>query len=87
MLPMNLSFTAGTIAMRPTLEGRPSADRRPRSVDMALSAGEDFRRPVTLALSGLALIGWLLAGYLWSEASRTEARRARAIITHLRSEK
>ena len=39
---------------------------------MASSADEDFRRPVTLALTGLALIGWMLAAYLWSQASRTE---------------
>jgi chromosome segregation ATPase len=39
---------------------------------MALNAEEDFPRPVTLAVSALALIGWVLAGYLWSQASRTE---------------
>ncbi len=43
---------------------------------MAFIAGEEWRRPVPLALSGLAIIGWLLAAYLWSEASQTEAEMA-----------
>ena len=46
---------------------------------MALGAGEDFRRPVTLALSGLALIGWLLAAWLWTEASRTQSEMTESL--------
>ena len=37
-----------------------------------MSAEEDFRRPVTLALTGVALIGWVLAAFLWSQASRIQ---------------
>ena len=37
--------------------------------------GEDFQRPAALAFLVLALIGWLLAGYVWYDASRSEVRR------------
>ena len=43
---------------------------------MASRAGEEFWRPVTLALSALAIIGWLLAAYLWTQATRTESEMA-----------
>src|SRR5574340_1619803 len=39
---------------------------------MAQHAGDEFRRPVPLALAALAVIGWLFAAYIWSEASRTK---------------
>ena len=41
---------------------------------MAYDAGDEFRRPVTLALAGVAIIGWLLAAFLWAQASRRKAR-------------
>jgi predicted nucleic acid-binding Zn-ribbon protein len=45
-----------------------------RRIRMAYDAGDEFRRPVPLALAVLAVIGWLLAAYLWSKASETEAQ-------------
>ena len=30
---------------------------------MAYDAGDEFRRPVTLALASVAIIGWLLAAF------------------------
>ncbi len=79
----------GRPAARSISTRRERSSRRPRwwadrrraagSVVMALSGGEDFRRPTTLALAGLALIGWLLAAYLWSEASRTESEMTESL--------
>ncbi len=40
---------------------------------MAYDAGDELRRPVSLALAGVAIIGWLLAAFLWTEASRTQS--------------
>ena len=40
---------------------------------MAYDTGDELRRPVSLALAGVAIIGWLLAGFLWTEASRTQS--------------
>lgn len=39
---------------------------------MAYGTGDELRRPVSLALAGVAIIGWLLAGFLWTEASRSQ---------------
>ncbi len=43
---------------------------------MASGAGEEFRRPVTLALSGIAIIGWLVSAYMWQEEARAESEMA-----------
>ncbi len=40
---------------------------------MAYDAGDGWRRPVPLALAGVAIIGWLLAAFLWTEASRSQS--------------
>ena len=42
-----------------------------RETAMAHDAGDEFRRPIPLALTGLAVIGWLLAAFLWSRAAQT----------------
>ena len=39
---------------------------------MANETGDEFRRPIPLALAGLAAIGWLAALYIWWQASQTE---------------
>jgi chromosome segregation ATPase len=36
---------------------------------MAYDASDDFRRPVPLALAALAIVGWLLVSYFWSQAA------------------
>ena len=36
---------------------------------MAYDLTDDFRRPVTLALAALAIVGWLLVSYFWSQAA------------------
>ena len=41
---------------------------------MADDAGDEFRRPVSLALAGVAIIGWALAGFLWTQASQTQTQ-------------
>ena len=35
---------------------------------------DEFRRPTPLALAGLAAVGWLLAVFIWWQASRTESQ-------------
>ena len=39
---------------------------------MAYRTGDDLRRPVSLALAGVAIIGWLLAGFLWTGMRETQ---------------
>ncbi len=39
---------------------------------MANETGDEFRRPIPLALAALAAIGWLSALYIWWQASQTE---------------
>lgn len=46
---------------------------------MAYDAGDELRRPVLLALAGAALIGWLLAAFLWTEASRTQSEMTESL--------
>ncbi len=46
---------------------------------MAHDAGDEFRRPVPLALAGVAIIGWLLAAFLWSQASQTESQMTESL--------
>ncbi len=46
---------------------------------MAYDAGDEFRRPVSLALASVAIIGWLLAGFLWTEASRTQREMSESL--------
>ena len=41
---------------------------------MADDAGGEFRRPVPLALAGLAIIGWALAAFLWSQDAQTRTQ-------------
>jgi chromosome segregation ATPase len=36
---------------------------------MAYDVSDDFRRPVPLALAALAIVGWLLVSYFWSQAA------------------
>jgi chromosome segregation ATPase len=36
---------------------------------MAYDLTDDFRRPVPLALAALAIVGWLLVSYFWSQAA------------------
>src|SRR5271163_5074491 len=36
---------------------------------MAVSTGNEFNRPLTLALAAVAVVGWLLVAYLWSQNS------------------
>ena len=35
---------------------------------------DDFRRPVPLALAALAIVGWLLTAYFWSQVTDTRAQ-------------
>ncbi len=46
---------------------------------MAFRTGEGWRTPVLLAFAALAIIGWLLAGYLWIVAAQTEASMVGAL--------
>jgi len=46
---------------------------------MAYDAGDEFRRPVPLALAGVAIIGWLLAAFLWSQASQTQSQMTESL--------
>ena len=46
---------------------------------MAYDTGDELRRPVALALAGVAIIGWLLAGFLWTEASRTQSEMSESL--------
>ncbi len=46
---------------------------------MAYDAGDELRRPVSLALAGVAIIGWLLAAFLWTEASRSQAEMTESL--------
>ena len=39
---------------------------------MPYDSADSFSRPVPLALAGVAAIGWLLAAFLWSQASQTQ---------------
>jgi chromosome segregation ATPase len=41
---------------------------------MAYDLTDDFRRPVPLALAALAIVGWLLVSYFWSQASEARAQ-------------
>ena len=41
---------------------------------MAYDLTDDFRRPVPLALAALAIIGWLLVAFFWSQASDVRAQ-------------
>ena len=41
---------------------------------MAYDLTDDFRRPVPLALAALAIVGWLLVSYFWSQASDVRAQ-------------
>ena len=41
---------------------------------MAFKTGEEWRKPALFAFAALAIIGWLLAGYLWIEAAQTETK-------------
>jgi phage-related minor tail protein len=41
---------------------------------MAYDLTNDFRRPVPLALAALAIVGWLLVSYFWSQASDVRAQ-------------
>ncbi len=36
---------------------------------MAFDVSDEFRRPVPLALAALAIVGWLLVSYFWSQES------------------
>jgi cell division protein FtsL len=36
---------------------------------MARNMSDDFRRPVPLAFAALAIVGWLLVSYFWSQAA------------------
>jgi chromosome segregation ATPase len=36
---------------------------------MAYDLSDDFRRPLPLALAALAIVGWLLVSYFWSQAA------------------
>ena len=40
---------------------------------MAYSIGDDFRRPVPLALAAIAIIGWLLVAYYSSRVAAVQA--------------
>ncbi len=46
---------------------------------MAYDAGDELRRPVSLALAGVAIIGWLLAAFLWTEASRSQSEMTESL--------
>ena len=41
---------------------------------MADDSGDAFWRPLPLALSAVAIIGWLLAAYLWTQASQVQSQ-------------
>jgi chromosome segregation ATPase len=41
---------------------------------MAYDLTDDFRRPVPLALAALAIVGWLLVSYFWSQAADARAQ-------------
>ena len=41
---------------------------------VAYDLTDDFRRPVPLALAALAIVGWLLVAYFWSQASDVRAQ-------------
>ena len=41
---------------------------------MAYDLTDDFRRPVPLALAALAIVGWLLVSYFWSQAADVRAQ-------------
>src|SRR5208337_2660088 len=41
---------------------------------MADDAGDEFRRPVPIALAGLAIVGWALAAFLWSQDAQTRSQ-------------
>jgi chromosome segregation ATPase len=43
---------------------------------MAFMTGDEWRKPALLAFAALAVIGWLLAGFLWTEAVQTESKMA-----------
>jgi peptidoglycan hydrolase CwlO-like protein len=43
--------------------------RRIEESAMAYDLTDDFRRPVPLALAALAIVGWLLVSYFWSQAA------------------
>jgi chromosome segregation ATPase len=58
-------------------------------IEMAADSGGELRRPVPLALGALALIGWLIVAYFWTQVSqlqtdmandRKAAEQARALI-------
>ena len=47
---------------------------RAHSPAMARNMSDDFRRPVPLALAALAIVGWLLVSYFWSQAADLRAQ-------------
>jgi chromosome segregation ATPase len=46
---------------------------------MADDAGDEFRRPLPLALAGLAIIGWALAAFLWAQDAQTRTRMTESL--------
>jgi hypothetical protein len=46
---------------------------------MANETGNELRRPIPLALAGIAAIGWLSAVYVWWQASETESQIATSL--------
>ena len=51
-----------------------SDSARAESPAMARNMSDDFRRPVPLALAALAIVGWLLVSYFWSQAADLRAQ-------------
>ncbi|MBV8473685.1 MAG: hypothetical protein JO107_06555 [Hyphomicrobiales bacterium] len=41
---------------------------------MAFDVSDEFRRPVPLALAALAIVGWLLVSYFWSQEADVHAQ-------------
>src|ERR1700692_4855062 len=72
-------FSLGETPLRAQYEGPEPCDVAKRLLGngrpgMADDAGDEFRRPVPLALAGLVVIGGALAAFLWSQDAQTRSQ-------------